>query len=443
MLIRQGYLLMKTTYFDEKRDMEKRPTLQIGALLVAVAILASLVGCQKGEVSQTETKPVFYPPAPDKPRIQFLMSISGATDLEIEGKKKAGAFEKFVVGDATGWEQTEIAKPFGMALYDGKLYVCDVGRSAVEIIDLKTGKFSFLTKDRRLMSPGNIVIDNGNKYVSDARVGTVFVFDKDNNLVGMWGKEAGLAPVDLDIYQDKLYVLDGESCQVLVFDKITGKELDRIGKRGKEIGELDYVTGMTVDHEGNIYVVDTVHARVTKFDNEGIYKQIFGFQSTSIHGLVRPKGLDIDKEGRLWIIDAGTNVAKIYNAQAQLLLFFGTQGMGRGQMYLPGTVRVDYDNIEYFQKYAVDGAQLEFLILVSNQYGPNKISVYGFGKFPAQEKTAEEEMLRRLKQVEGGGLLQREPGEVETGEDSELGEGSKKGESPGKGEQKEDGKEEK
>ncbi len=237
MLIRQGYLLMKTTYFDEKRDMEKRPTLQIGALLVAVAILASLVGCQKGEVSQTETKPVFYPPAPDKPRIQFLMSISGATDLEIEGKKKAGAFEKFVVGDATGWEQTEIAKPFGMALYDGKLYVCDVGRSAVEIIDLKTGKFSFLTRDRRLRDPGNIVIDHGNKYVSDARVGTVFVFDKDNNLVGMWGKEAGLAPVDLDIYQDKLYVLDGESCQVLVFDKITGKELDRIGKRG--IGLVD------------------------------------------------------------------------------------------------------------------------------------------------------------------------------------------------------------
>ena len=416
-------------------------TLQLRLIIAAIAVLGTLAGCQKGQVSQEDTTPIFYPPAPDKPRIQYLTSFSGATDVDAEDRRKVGGFEKFIVGDAVGWEQTEIAKPFGMTLYEGKIYICDVGRSAVEIIDLKTGKFSFLTRDRRLMNPGNIVIDHGNKYVSDSRAGAVFVFDKDNTLVGMWGKEAGLMPVDVDIYEDKLYVLDGESCQVVVFDKITGKELDRIGKKGKEIGELNYVTGMSVDHEGNIYVADTVNARVTKLDKEGIYKQAFGFQSTSIHGLIRPKGLDVDKEGRLWIIDAGTNVAKIYNTDGQLLLYFGLQGMLRGQMYLPASVRLDYDNIEYFQKYAVDGAELECVILVSNQFGPNKISVYGFGKFPAQEKAAEEEMLRKLKLEQGGGLLQ--PGKTDSDKEDKASEdeSSKEGESTRQGERNEDGKE--
>ena len=431
-------MLMKAFYFDEKGGMEKITTLKYGVLTAIVAILCSLAGCQPGKGSQAEAKPIFYPPFPDKPRIQFLKSFSGSTDLDFEGKRKVSAFETFVVGKDTGWEQTEILKPFGMALYDNKLYVCDVGRSAVEVIDLKTGEFGMLSKDRRLMSPGNIVIDNGNKYVADGKAGTVFVFDRKNNLAGMWGKGIGIVPIDVDIYEDKLYVLDSEGCQVVVFDKITGKELKRIGKKGNEVGELNWVTGLTVDHQGDVYVVDTVNARVTKFDKEDVFQQMFGFQSTSMHGLIRPKGVDVDKEGRLWIIDAGTNVAKIYNSKSQLLLYFGEQGTQPGQLYLPASVRIDYDHIEYFQKYAVDGAQLECLILVSSQFGPNKISVYGLGRFPEQEKQAEEEMLRKLRQEEGGSLLEQDP--VEGAEDSQPpkpGDNDKEGENSKQGERNE------
>ena len=81
-------------------------------------------------------------------------------------------------------------------------------------------------------------------------------------------------------------------------------------------------------------------------------------------------------------MDAATEVAKIYNEQEQLLLIFGLPGNKPGMMNLPAKIVLDYDNVEFFQKYAVPGASIEFLVLVSNQYGPNKISVYGFGTFP-------------------------------------------------------------
>jgi hypothetical protein len=59
-------------------------------------------------------------------------------------------------------------------------------------------------------------------------------------------------------------------------------------------------------------------------------------------------------------------------------------------MNLPAKIILDYDNVELFQQYAVEGADIEFLVLVSNQYGLNKISVYGFGRFPVQEKAIEQ-----------------------------------------------------
>ncbi len=86
------------------------------------------------------------------------------------------------------------------------------------------------------------------------------------------------------------------------------------------------------------------------------------------------------------MVDAASEVAKIYDEQARLLLFFGLPGNNPGMMNLPAKIVVDYDNVEHFEQYAVEGAKIEFLVLVSNQYGPNKISVYGFGRFPMQAR---------------------------------------------------------
>jgi hypothetical protein len=39
---------------------------------------------------------------------------------------------------------------------------------------------------------------------------------------------------------------------------------------------------------------------------------------------------------------------------------------------------IDYDNVGLFQKYAAPGFKIEYLILLTNQAGPQKVSVYGF-----------------------------------------------------------------
>ena len=366
--------------------------------LISVAwIVCVFSGCSSVEVEQQTLKPVFFPPPPATPRLQFLKSFSSPDDL---GATTTSNFERFVLGEPE--KRAGIAKPYGVAIFEGKLYVCDVGRGMVEVLDLKNRTFSYLTKDRRLTNPVNIYIDDdGTKYIADPTAGSIFVFDKNDNLSAIFGQELKINPIDVVVRGSRCYVTDFESNQVVVLDKTTGEEITRIGKRSKSTdkeeplqhlspGEFSLISDLALDQHGNIYVTDKAGARITEFDKSGAFNRTIGRLGWNIDEFAKPKGIAIDKEDRIWVVDAATEVAKIYNQQAQLLLFFGLPGNETGMMNLPAKIILDYDNVEYFQQYAVDGANIEFLVLVSNQYGSNKISVYGFGSFPVQEKEIEQ-----------------------------------------------------
>jgi hypothetical protein len=76
---------------------------------------------------------------------------------------------------------------------------------------------------------------------------------------------------------------------------------------------------------------------------------------------------------------------QIFDPEGQLLLVLGKAGGEPGDMYLPAKVRIDYDNVGLFADKVAPGHEVEYLIIVTNQYGPNKISVYGFLKQNAGE----------------------------------------------------------
>ena len=123
-------------------------------------------GCRSAQNQQQITEPIFFPNPPQTPRLQFLKSYSGPDDL---GTVKTSAFEKFVLGEPEKMEG--ISKPYGVAISRGKLYVCDVGKRMVEILDLENGTFGYLTKDQRLLNPVNIYIDDNDiKYSEGSAV---------------------------------------------------------------------------------------------------------------------------------------------------------------------------------------------------------------------------------------------------------------------------------
>ena len=362
-------------------------------VVLTVLVISLTSGCEQEALQREKTslplRPVFYPGLPEKPRIQFLTSFSGT---EFITKPEYSSMDKFLFGepesDKVNVDQG-VKKPYGVAIYDGKIYVCDVAKRMVEVIDITNKKFGYLTKDRRLSNPVNIYIDqDGQKYITDSGMGKIFVFDKSDRMVAIWGTDIEFRPADIFIREQRCYVTDVQHQQVVVLDKVTGKEIFRMGGRGKEKdeGRFTLISGLALDQQENIYVTDKVLARITKFNKEGIFQETIGQRSQNIHDFFRPKGISIDKENRIWVVDAGPEVAKIYDPQGRLLLYFGAPGTGRGSLVLPADICLDYDNVDLFKDYAVEGAELDFIILISSQYGPNKINVYGFGSFPAKNE---------------------------------------------------------
>ena len=119
---------------------------------------------------------------------------------------------------------------------------------------------------------------------------------------------------------------------------------------------VDYfvlIGDLTMDSDDNVYVTDKLLGRITKFDSKGLFQQSIGQADRSIHHFVRPKGIDVDQAGRIWVVDAAPEVAKVYNPEWQLLLYFGFPGNKPGSMNLPASILIDYDHVELFRQYMV------------------------------------------------------------------------------------------
>lgn len=343
-------------------------------LLHTLLCVLILSGCAKYE---EEAPTIFYPKPPEQPRLQFLTSISSGEDLEA----KRSAFDDFLLGPDLSF--TDIGRPYDVSSSPGKIYILDRQYNKILIADLVTNSFSALNDSRLgvLRSPAGIwVTEDDVKYVADMERQQVVVFDADNNFVRAYGdKELFAKPVDVAVHENKIYVCDMLKHQIIVLDKDSGKMLTTVGKIGADEGQLYKPTHITIDNLGNIFVNDAFNFRVQQFDSNGKFVKIFGFHGDQIGAMARSKGLDTDREGHLYVADAAFENVQIFNDKGQLLLFFGGPGISPGNMYLPAGIHIDYDNVEFFNKFADKDFKLKYLLYVCNMSGPYKLNVYGFG----------------------------------------------------------------
>jgi len=341
----------------------------------AAAIL--LVSCATtGE--RVAQEPVFYPPLPNPPRIQYLKSFSEARDAG----EQPSAFAEFVVGKEAG-ESEIIKKPYGAALYEGKIYVADSLGPGIAVFDLISKRFRKVETSGAggLQQPINISIDrDGTKYVTDTRRNQVLAYDRFDKFVRAYGLIDQFRPSDVAIAGERLFVADVKNHQIHVLDKRSGQTLNKFGKRGTADGDFLHPTNLAVGPDNHLYVTDTSNYRVQKFTLDGKFVRSYGGIGTALGRFARPKGIAVDRSGNIYVVDAAFDNVQIFDNEGRLLLFFGGRGDGPEAMDLPASVTIDYDNVALFQKYADPKFKLEYVILVANNYGPSKVNAYGFGR---------------------------------------------------------------
>jgi len=361
----------------------------------SVFIMIIFAGCASAPEKAAEP-PIFYPDPPEPPRIQFLKSYTSAFDL---GAKKS-AFDIFITGEKEKFSILD--KPYGVAIYDGKIYVCDTN-ATVMVIDLKKNTFEPLQGAQglgKLVQPLNISIDkNGNKYVADPVRGQVVIYDKNDAYVKAFGIAGAWKPVDAAVYEDRLYVADIQNRDIKVLDKETGDVLLALGQEKDETyGRLISPTNITFDKDGYLYVADAGKFKVYKLDRDGHIKQAFGGLGDHAGSFSRPRGIAIDRENRLYAVDAAFGNVQIFSKDSRLLFFFGKPANKRSGLFLPAKVALDYDNTSYFQQYADPRFEIEAILIVTSQFGNQMVNVFALGREKGRKYLTEEEVMKQIEE---------------------------------------------
>lgn len=352
------------------------------------ALVGGLLACARAP-ERAPAPPVFYPPPPDVPRVQYLTSIASARDLP----RRRSGFAEFLFGPEEGVRR--LVKPYGVAMRGARLYVCDTILNNVLVLDLVSGRVDTLVSNigaDSLRNPINIAIaPDGTKYVADAGRHQVVVFDADDRLVGAFGRPGEMTPVDVAVDGERLLVADTEHDEIEFRDRATGARLGAAGQSGHRLGEFHTPTNVAVAPDGTILVSDTQNFRIQRLEATGAPRDVLGALGVGLGQFARPKGVAVDPEGRICVVDAAFNNVQIFDPAGQLLMFFGGFGPDRSNLDLPADVTIvdDPESLALFRHHVAPGHALSHLILVSSQFGEPRINVYGFLAPPGESPPPE------------------------------------------------------
>jgi len=343
--------------------------------LVLFVVLFGLFSPLKSSLAQKQAEEiVIFPPPPDTARIQYLTHFSSSID--ITGKRSG--FMRFILGEDKG---KPIIKPYGIAIHKGRIYIADTILGGLEIIDLNKKTFDYFRPRGLglLKKPVNCFVDEeGFLYVADVERRQIVIFDPKLKYVASIGDARKIKPTDVFVYKNKIYFTDLKTHRVWVYSKISRDSIFTFPKAVQETDPFLYSPTNLYVFDDKVYVTDFGDFKVKIYNTDGKFLKSIGSYGRGIGQFVRPKGIAVDREGNLYVVDAAFENVQIFDKEGKLLMFFGGTYQGPGYMWLPAKVIIDYDNLKYFQKYVYKDFKLKYLIFVTNQYGPDKVSVYGF-----------------------------------------------------------------
>ncbi|MBI5647457.1 MAG: hypothetical protein HY962_11040 [Ignavibacteriae bacterium] len=319
---------------------------------------------------------IMYPPPPQVARVQYLTSF--AEDRRF-ACRDAGGVLSTILGDDAG---IHLIRPYGLATHNGKLYVCDSRVHGLVVGDFAKGTLSaFQPRGQgQLRVPINCAVDSsGRVYVADTDRKQVVIFTPELDYINAIGDGKDSKPVDVKCTSGGVWILDMLRHQVQVFPHGGGPMVRSFPDTTdpKAPSYLFSPTNFAIWSD-RVYVSDIGDQKIKVFDLEGTYITSIGSHGNQLGQFVRPKGVDVDRDGNLYAVDAAFENVQIFDKEGRLLLFFGGPYHGPGDLNMPVKVLIDYEHVDHFKKYVAPGLVLKYLIFVTNQWGSDLVNVYGF-----------------------------------------------------------------
>jgi sugar lactone lactonase YvrE len=301
-----------------------------------------------------EGRRILFPSPPEVPRYLYAGQLIGEVNFRAPEPAAGGVASQLwrvVVGlDTPDERQQVLQRPVAGAVDErGRIYVSDASRQAVYVFDENAGQLLVWERAEAgtgFVSPVGIAVGaEGDVFVADAELGVVVRLDRAGNPVASMGRGLLKRPAGVarDPAQRLLYVADTYAHDVKVFDE-GGALVQTIGRRGEGNGEFNFPTHVAFA-AGELYVTDTMNSRVQVFGAGGeVLDRKFGARGFFVGDLVRPKGVAVDNESHVYVIESYYDHLLVFSRTGEFLLPIGGMGQETGRFFLPAGVWVDSRN---------------------------------------------------------------------------------------------------
>ena len=324
--------------------------LQLAGLLLLAACAAP--------TARVSLPPPVFPIPPDEARFIYERTLYSSADVVKQDKN--AAMRQFLTGEPVAGGEG-LAKPHGVAVYHGRVYVSDSAQRSVAVFDIPGQRFFRVGEDEpgKLTMPLGLDVDGkGNLYVVDNGAKLVQVYDPNGKhlrtLAGDGKSFVRPTGIAVDAEGSRIYVVDtggvgSELHRVRVFDAQSGQHLLDIGKRGSGPGEFNLPGDVSLGQGGLLYVVDSGNFRVQTFRLDGTFVREFGSIGRQAGQFARPKEVATDPDGNVYIVDAAFGNFQIFTPDGKLLLAVGSRAAtdGMAKYMLPAGIAIDGDGRVY------------------------------------------------------------------------------------------------
>jgi DNA-binding beta-propeller fold protein YncE len=256
----------------------------------------------------------------------------------------------------SGTDANAMTQPTGIGVIRDRVYVTDSAWHSVRAYTRDGGYlFTFGPiadgKNTRLSSPVHLAVAGDDTiWVTDRGLRGVYVFDENGKFLRKFAPNGDAAfswsPLAIAFGPDgNLYVSDVGNSQkhrILAF-AADGRLLSEWGRTaqvssvGESPGAFLFPNGIAVKGTGAnalVFVADGNNRRVQVFHPDGSFVRLINTSGT-------PRGIALDSQGRLYVVDALSHRVDIYSEVGVPLATFGENGVSPGQFSFPNDVVID------------------------------------------------------------------------------------------------------
>ena len=218
----------------------------------------------------------------------------------------------------------------------GELFVREIPDYSMKLEPtLTAGKFG---KGVDELGAAGLSTDEANKliYIADYANSRIQVVSFEGEFMRSFGQQILKLPYGIAVAEEDIFVTDNGPYSLYQFHKKDMSLKNRTGTRGKEEGQLNGPSGISIDTNGDVFVADTLNHRISMFSRALKFKKCIGTKQ-----LYYPQDVELTKECVV-VLDWSPFCIHLYSREGHFISSCISQGKGQNCLvYKPACFCLD------------------------------------------------------------------------------------------------------